>query len=75
MDSALVRLPDARVLFERSVTKFEPDESRGLWERWARYEYLFGDLASAQRLDARFVEAFPKGASLPPLDRHVNRPG
>lgn len=49
------------MLFEKTVTKFSPELARPLWERWARYEYLFGELASAQRLDARFLETFPKG--------------
>ncbi|CED85090.1 mRNA cleavage and polyadenylation factor I complex, subunit RNA14 [Phaffia rhodozyma] len=51
---------NARVLFEKSATKFTAEIVRPLWERWAKYEYLFGDLASAQRLDARFLEMFPK---------------
>jgi cleavage stimulation factor subunit 3 len=54
---------DARVLFEKSVAKFSPEVARPLWERWARYEYLFGDIASAQRLDGRFKETFPEGTS------------
>jgi hypothetical protein len=55
------------VLFEKSVAKFAPDVARPLWERWARYEYLFGDLASAHRLDARFVETFAKGMLIFPF--------
>lgn len=63
---------DARVLFEKSVARFAAEVARPLWERWARYEYLFGDIASAQRLDTRFVETFAKGSYQFLLNSQVN---
>src|SRR5271156_6814356 len=38
---------DARALFERVIPNFSPDRARPLWERWARYEYQYGDLEAA----------------------------
>ena len=52
---------DARALFERLITMFPPERSRPIWERWARYEYQFGNLQAAQNLEKRMAEAFPSG--------------
>ena len=41
---------------------FPPERSRPIWERWARYEYQFGNLQAAQNLEKRMAEAFPSGA-------------
>lgn len=54
---------DARALFERSVAKIEPVKAKPIWDRWAEYEYQYGDFAAAQRLAARYSEAFPEGES------------
>lgn len=54
-------LLDARALFERVIMTFTPQAARMLWERWARYEYQYGDLASAQRLEKRISEVYPNG--------------
>ena len=52
---------DARALFERVIGTFPPDRARPLWERWARHEYQYGDLAAAQKLEKRMAEAYPNG--------------
>jgi cleavage stimulation factor subunit 3 len=55
---------DARALFERVIGAFPPDRARPLWERWARHEYQYGDLAAAQKLEKRMAEAYPNGESI-----------
>lgn len=62
---------NARALFERTITTF-PDSARArpVWERWAKYEYNFGDTASVRKLESRLAEAFPEED---PLDRFVHR--
>lgn len=52
---------DARALFERVIGEFTAETARPLWERWARYEYHFGDLAAAQKLEKRITEVYPNG--------------
>ena len=46
-------------MFERTITSFPGEKGRPLWERWARYEYNFADLAAAQKLEQRIAEALP----------------
>lgn len=53
---------DARALFERVISTFSPEEARKLWERWARYEYQYGDLEAAQKLEKRMAEVYPSGS-------------
>lgn len=53
---------DARALFEQTVGTFPPNKARPLWERWARYEYQFGDLEAALKLEKRMAEVYPEGA-------------
>ncbi|KAL9712323.1 mRNA 3'-end-processing protein rna14 [Leucoagaricus gongylophorus] len=53
---------NARALFERVIPSFSPDRARPLWERWARYEYQYGDQEAAQKLEKRIAEAYPNGA-------------
>lgn len=53
---------DARALFERVIPTFSAERARPLWERWARYEYQFGDLEAAQKLEKRIAEVYPTGA-------------
>lgn len=55
-------VPDARALFERVIPMFSAERARPLWERWARYEYQFGDLEAAQKLEKRIAEVYPTGA-------------
>ena len=52
---------DARALFERVIGTLQSEKARPLWERWARYEYQYSDLAAVQRLERRMSEAYPKG--------------
>ncbi|KZP19108.1 Suf-domain-containing protein [Athelia psychrophila] len=61
---------NARALFERVITTFPSQAARPIWERWARYEYQYGDLASAQRLEKRISEVFPND---PPIKRFAQR--
>lgn len=56
------RSPDARALFERVISNFAPERARPLWERWARYEYQYGDLEAALKLERRMAEVYPGGA-------------
>jgi hypothetical protein len=60
----ILLLVDARALFERVIGTFPPDRARPLWERWARHEYQYGDLAAAQKLEKRMAEAYPNGENL-----------
>jgi len=55
---------DARALFERVIPKFPPERARPLWERWARYEYQYGDLEGALKLEKRMAEVYASGARL-----------
>lgn len=50
-------------MFERSAAKIPAEKARPLWDSWARYEYMFGDLAGVHKLEARFAEVFPNGES------------
>ncbi|GBE79055.1 hypothetical protein BKA93DRAFT_785197 [Sparassis latifolia] len=61
---------NARALFERVITTFPPERARPLWDRWARYEYQFGDLSAAQKLEKRISEAYPTD---PPIKRFAER--
>ncbi|KAI0740261.1 hypothetical protein C8Q76DRAFT_707266, partial [Earliella scabrosa] len=55
---------NARALFERVIGTFRPDKARQLWDRWARYEYHYGDLATAQNLEKRMADVYPNGSGL-----------
>ncbi|KAF8890420.1 hypothetical protein BD779DRAFT_1622535 [Infundibulicybe gibba] len=61
---------NARALFERVIATFPPDRARPLWERWARFEYQYGDLEAAQKLEKRIAEVYP---SDPPIKRFAQR--
>lgn len=62
---------NARALFERTISTFDsPERARPLWDRWAEYEYSFGDSASIRKLEARMAEAYPDES---PLKRFVDR--
>ena len=54
---------DARALFECVIGAFPPEAARPLWEHWARYEYQYGDLETAQRLEKRIADVYPAGGS------------
>ncbi|TXT07763.1 uncharacterized protein COLE_04687 [Cutaneotrichosporon oleaginosum] len=61
---------NARALFERSALKIPPAQARPLWETWARFEYMHGDLAAVHKLEARWATAFPSDS---PLKRFAQR--
>ncbi|KAF8650367.1 hypothetical protein AX16_005263 [Volvariella volvacea WC 439] len=61
---------NARALFERVIGTFPAERARPLWERWARYEYQYGDLEAAQKLEKRIAEVYP---SDPPIKRFAQR--
>ncbi|KAF8164707.1 hypothetical protein B0H34DRAFT_793176 [Crassisporium funariophilum] len=61
---------NARALFERVIPNFAPDRARPLWERWARYEYQYGDLEAALKLEKRMAEVY---TSDPPIKRLAQR--
>ncbi|KAL5508671.1 RNA14 [Sanghuangporus vaninii] len=61
---------NARALFERTVGTFPPDKARPLWERWARYEYQYGNLEAALKLEKRMAEVYPND---PPIKRFAQR--
>ena len=55
---------DARALFERLVLRFPADKARPIWDAWSKHEYLYGDLAASQTLEARLKESYPNGEYL-----------
>ena len=59
----IITLLDARALFERIIGTFPPERARPLWERCARYEYQYGDLEGALKLEKRMAEVYPTGMS------------
>jgi cleavage stimulation factor subunit 3 len=61
---------NARALFERVISNFTPDQARPIWERWARYEYQYGDLESSLKLEQRMSEVYPTD---PPIKRFAQR--
>jgi cleavage stimulation factor subunit 3 len=63
LTSTFVAFVDARALFERVIPTFSPERARPLWERWARYEYQYGDLEAAQKLEKRIADVYPNGTS------------
>ncbi|THH17582.1 hypothetical protein EW146_g3251 [Bondarzewia mesenterica] len=69
-DENMCSAADARALFERVINNFPADRARPLWERWARHEYQYGDLAAAQKLEKRMAEVYPND---PPIKRFAQR--
>ncbi|KIM42654.1 hypothetical protein M413DRAFT_444338 [Hebeloma cylindrosporum] len=61
---------NARALFERVIPNFPPERARPLWERWARYEYQYGDLEASLKLEKRMAEVY---SSDPPIKRLAQR--
>jgi len=63
---------NARALFERVIGNFPSERARPLWERWARYEYQYGDLEAALKLEKRMAEVYPVDTPLKRLaQRHI----
>ena len=54
-------ISDARALFERVIPNFPPERARPLWERWARYEYQYGDLEASLKLEKRMADVYSSG--------------
>ncbi|CDR98690.1 related to RNA14-component of pre-mRNA 3`-end processing factor CF I [Sporisorium scitamineum] len=50
---------NARALFERVIGTFSPERARPIWDRWAKYEYNFGDSIAIQKIEARLAETYP----------------
>ncbi|KAJ3496355.1 hypothetical protein NLJ89_g10496 [Agrocybe chaxingu] len=53
---------NARALFEQSILTFPPEQARPLWDRWACYEYQYGDLEASLKLEKRMAEVYASGA-------------
>ncbi|KAH6884709.1 hypothetical protein BKA70DRAFT_137594 [Coprinopsis sp. MPI-PUGE-AT-0042] len=66
----LISVDDGNIFIERVITTFPPERARALWERWARYEYQYGDLESALKLEKRISEVYPND---PPIKRFAQR--
>lgn len=43
------------------IPSFPADKARPLWERWARYEYQYGDLEASLKLERRMAEVYASG--------------
>lgn len=61
---------NARALFERSALNIPAEKARPLWDTWAKYEYMYGDLSAVHKLETRFAEVFPNDS---PLKRFAQR--
>ncbi|ODO03341.1 hypothetical protein L198_02186 [Cryptococcus wingfieldii CBS 7118] len=61
---------NARALFGRSITKIAADKARPLYDAWAQYEYMYGDLPAAKKLEESLQEVYPNDA---PLKRFAQR--
>ncbi|KAH9936856.1 Suf-domain-containing protein [Epithele typhae] len=61
---------NARALFERVIGTFTPEKAKPLWDRWTRYEYQYGDLATAHKLEKRMSEIYTND---PPIKRFAER--
>ncbi|KAL0062216.1 mRNA 3'-end-processing protein rna14 [Marasmius tenuissimus] len=55
---------NARALFERVISTFQPTAARDLWDQWAHYENHYGDLETVRKLENRFVEVYPSESSI-----------
>jgi cleavage stimulation factor subunit 3 len=52
---------DSRALFERVIPNVPLECARPLWERWAQYEYQYGDLEASLKLEKRMAEVYASG--------------
>ncbi|KIJ33188.1 hypothetical protein M422DRAFT_183517 [Sphaerobolus stellatus SS14] len=55
---------NARALFERVIGSFTPEKARPVWEIWTSYEYNYGDLSAADKLEKRMAEVYPDDNSM-----------
>lgn len=58
----------AREVFERAIVIFPPDRARPLWEKWARYEYQYGNFERVRKLEKRIIDVYPNGRDLDVID-------
>ncbi|KAI8870647.1 hypothetical protein GQ42DRAFT_155154 [Ramicandelaber brevisporus] len=49
----------ARAAFEEALTRVPVAKQRSLWQLMASYERTYGDFGAIQRIEQRFIEAFP----------------
>ncbi|KAI8451386.1 hypothetical protein BY996DRAFT_8534553 [Phakopsora pachyrhizi] len=66
---------NARALFEKTVSKLPPAAARPLWQRWAAYEFIYGDRTATQKLESRMVEHFPEWGVVDRLSERHNYNG
>ena len=50
---------NARAVLERTVSSMPPERARMVWDRWAMYEYNYGDASGIARLEARMSDLYP----------------
>jgi len=68
---SLLLCSDAQALFKWVITTFLPEHARPLWEMWACYEYQYGDLEAAQKLEKRIAKVYPSGMYAHSLDQDM----
>ncbi|KZV73632.1 Suf-domain-containing protein [Peniophora sp. CONT] len=61
---------NAGALFSEVSKTFPPDQARPIWERWARHQYQYGDLATALAIEKSMAEVYPKDY---PIKRFAQR--
>ena len=50
---------NARAVLERTVSSLPPERARIVWDRWATYEYNYGDASGIARLETRMSDLYP----------------
>lgn len=50
---------NARAVFERTISSVPVERARVIWDRWAKYEYCFGDASAVARLESRLSDLYP----------------
>lgn len=61
---------NARAVFERTISGMPHEHARIVWERWAAYEYCYGDASAIVRLESRLGDLYPAES---PVDRAADR--
>lgn len=63
---------NARALFEKTVntSTIPPEKARPMWDKWAKYEYQFGNLEACHKMEKRMAEIYPND---PPIKRFAAR--
>jgi hypothetical protein len=52
-------LIDLRVLFEKAITQVPPEKAREIWNLYVQFEYNYGDLNTAAKLETRKSKTYP----------------